>query len=564
MNKFHIKTRYTGTYHNTEDLILKRSGIDGEKRDFFLKPNHSKDYDFEPIDLPEGIDLLNKHIKQQSTIGLLIDPDVDGYTSAAMMYKILQKKDVLLYTYQQEGKEHGLTEFVMTDIIKDEIDLLIVTDAGSNDIEGHRILHENNIDVLVIDHHQIENEDEWILKKEIPVINNHRCDNPIPLNPELTGAGMTLRFLEEFNGEYLYDLYYLAALGQIGDSSDIAEPEIRNIVIKGIGNIPDDTLISYILSKEFSQGYSQRDMAFSINPYINALVRVGTMEEKDFVFSSLVSDDENTYEEGYRILKRVKSRQKTVIDRMKEDLVGNVNNDGGIAVGYVENPENKTVVGLVANNLVRSLNKPVLLLRDNDDGELSGSGRGLERVIPSLKNWCKSTNLTNFVGGHDNAFGLGINKDNWEDLLQATKDIEELDYVYDVDNIYDYIDKNIVEDYHNVNQFIGGSIEDVRVGFSAIEIDKKQIISRGSVTLLKKNGVEFIIFNDFGKVANELSQGFGNTVILDIVGKPNINVWAGREQHQVIVEDVQRASGDLLYEDVVLPKHKIDVDLIEF
>lgn len=564
MDKFQLKMRYNDTYHDIKDLILKRSDLIGEDRDFFLSPDHSKDMKFEPADFDIAKELLESHIKNKSKIGILIDPDVDGFTSGVIVYKYLHKNGCEPYIYLQKGKEHGLNSFVMEPMKEDKIDLVVITDAGSNDIDAHKELHEHNSDILIIDHHQIES-DDWYIQKEVPVINNHRKDNPFQVNPELTGVGMTLRFLEAIEGEYLYEYYYLAALGQIGDSSDIANPEIRNIVVKGMDNIPKQSFIYWVLSEEFQdREYSQRDMAFSINPYINALVRVGTMDEKFFIFQLLCDNYKPDYAEGYRILKRVKNRQKTIIDRMKEDLVNNVNNDGGIAVGYVENPENKTVVGLVANNLVRSLNKPVLLLRDNDEGYLSGSGRGLERVVPSLKDWCEDTNLTEYVGGHDNAFGLGITEDNWEKLLKATKSVKKLEYIYDVDNIHDNINKELVEEYFSINQYIGGNIEDVRVGFSNISIRKKDIISRGSVTLLKKNGVEFIIFNDFSTVADELSQGFGDSVNVDIVGKPNINNWLGRQQYQVIVEDIQRASGDLIHEETILPKQKIDVDLIEF
>ena len=40
------------------------------------------------LNMQKGIDLLLKHIEKRSRINILIDEDVDGVTSASMMYQL--------------------------------------------------------------------------------------------------------------------------------------------------------------------------------------------------------------------------------------------------------------------------------------------------------------------------------------------------------------------------------------------------------------------------------------------------------------------------------------------
>ena len=52
-----------------------------------------------------------------------------------------------------EGKEHGLQTLMDNFESSKKYDLIIVPDAGSNDIEEHKQLKELGYDICVLDHH---------------------------------------------------------------------------------------------------------------------------------------------------------------------------------------------------------------------------------------------------------------------------------------------------------------------------------------------------------------------------------------------------------------------------
>lgn len=93
--------------------------------------------------MEEAWNMLEKHLMRGSKIYLVVDPDVDGYTSSSLVYLYLT--DVLAkqgYEFEieyhiPEGKEHGL-QTLMPILSKDKIaDLIICPDSSSNDYEEH-------------------------------------------------------------------------------------------------------------------------------------------------------------------------------------------------------------------------------------------------------------------------------------------------------------------------------------------------------------------------------------------------------------------------------------------
>ena len=82
---------------------------------------------------------------------------MDGFTSSALFVKFMQYINHPIEVLMDEGKTHGLTDNIMNDIIGN-YDLVIIPDAGSNDIEQHQTLLDNEIDFIVLDHHEVKEE----------------------------------------------------------------------------------------------------------------------------------------------------------------------------------------------------------------------------------------------------------------------------------------------------------------------------------------------------------------------------------------------------------------------
>ena len=100
-----------------------------------------------------AVNLFN-HAK--GSVGIVIDSDLDGACSAAIAYMLCIEnglEDIRIYSHA--GKEHGLSDLA-SQIAMDKLDLLIVPDAGSNDIYQCEELMCMGIDIIVLDHHIIE------------------------------------------------------------------------------------------------------------------------------------------------------------------------------------------------------------------------------------------------------------------------------------------------------------------------------------------------------------------------------------------------------------------------
>ena len=71
-------------------------------------------------------------------------------------------------------------------MVKAGINLVICPDSASNDYEQHKFLKDNNIDVLILDHHEAEH-----MPTDAVTINNQLCDYP---TKSLCGGAIVYKF----------------------------------------------------------------------------------------------------------------------------------------------------------------------------------------------------------------------------------------------------------------------------------------------------------------------------------------------------------------------------------
>ena len=96
-------------------------------------------------------------MSQNHTIDLLVDCDVDGYTSGANIYQYTKRinPSIEIRCFIHSGKVHGLSEFIDS-MCSDNSDLVIVPDAGSGDWNECKRLINSGKDVIILDHHAID------------------------------------------------------------------------------------------------------------------------------------------------------------------------------------------------------------------------------------------------------------------------------------------------------------------------------------------------------------------------------------------------------------------------
>ena len=550
---------------NYGENLLKQRGI--ENVDLFLNPQPCSLQDWRDLDnIESGIQLIKDTINNNLPYALIIDPDVDGFTSSTILYnyiKFLNPNKEIEY-FLHNGKQHGL-EDMWEKLQEKEYCAILVPDAGSNDSQYAVNL---KAPILVLDHHILE--DDYVANNLI-LINNQVSEKYV--NKNLSGAGVTWQFCraldEVFNINYSKELIDLAALGIDADMMSMLSYENQYIIQTGFRNI-NNFFFKVLIDK---QSYSMNNkispitVAFYIVPMINAMIRVGSMDEKERLFLAFIDGEKlvpcnkrgakGTMElvaiESARECSNAKSRQ----DKLKEKIVDSLDikiHKNGLLDNQVlfirlddEDEFPSELNGLVATQLSTRYNKPTIVARLNDEGYIRGSARGLNKSeLKSFKDFLNNTNLFEYTAGHDNAFGISINNSYLSQFHNiANKELMNIDFgvnVYDIDFVRQAKDTDldkIILDLNRYEQVWGQQNPEALILVKDIFIRKEdiQIIGKNKDTLkFEKNGIIYIKFHakDIIPLLNQYEE-----MRINLIGKANLNEWGGKQIPQLFIEDLE-------------------------
>ena len=553
-------------FGNELEDILKLKGI--KDINSFLNPtikNTESELLFDNIE--KARDVFVKHIENKSVIDLLVDCDVDGFTSASNIYQYIKRinSNIEIRCFIHKGKIHGLSEFVDS-MCEDDSKLIIVPDAGSGDSKECEKLIKNGKDVIILDHHSIDASDNPAI-----VVNN-QLSNKVT-DKAMTGVGITYKFtklLDKYYGvNYADDYLDLVALGMIGDRADTINLQTRYLILKGLEQIRNkvnkNKLISVLVD---AQMYSMNNkitingIGFYVCPLMNSMIRLGEYEDKCYMFEALCNSDKmldrkirgkgvvNMTIQEY-VLKACQSsnrKQKKITEESAAVLseeIKKFNMDKlPILVCNARDDVDSNSTGLIANRLADQYQRPCLLMRRKGD-ICKGSGRGSDKCeILDFNQWCKDTGLFNKVEGHPGAFGCEINFENTNklfSLLSTMRKIDEPTYhvynVYDANQIHDQIIKNVAK----WDAIWGNTVSEPIFLIKNIPCNKYNLYLLGS----KQNKIEFTYHNiKFVKQTRGSSLAslykeiisIGDNFKFDIVGRFSIDYKSGKAA-QVLIED---------------------------
>lgn len=515
-----------------------------------------------------GASLLRHFLEVNGRIVLVVDTDVDGYTSSAVMWMYIKRlyPDARIDFKTHTAKQHGLSD-IIDDLVVDseQIDLIIIPDAGSNDIEQHQILKEHNIPVLVLDHHEVDR------TSDVAVIINNQV-SPNYSNKQLTGVGVVYqfcRYLDElYNVHYADDYIDLVALGLISDMAHCNEPEIAFLVKKGLEKpIKNFLFQSFIDKQSYSIGgnLNYNAIAFYVTPLINALIRVGSQEEKENLFLGFL--------EGERVIPSTKRGEKGLTEKLATQVVRNCTNarvhqnrdleaaqekihfkiqDEGLdkhnllIIELAEEDElNPSLNGLLAMKCAARYQRPTLVLRTNNEGYARGSIRNVNNSkLEDLKAYLLNTGLCEYCQGHSNAAGISIKQTLIPALLHNADDsLAQYNFgttYYKVNFCRKAFDEDVGDIIIDVNKYkaiFGQGCPEPLIAVTNIDIthNEIQIMGKNKDTVkIVKYGIAYMFFHA-SKFIEEI-QKFGSMRI-EVVGRANLNEWGGQITPQIFVED---------------------------
>lgn len=585
-----MKYRLYDNEINSDDVfekILWNRGIKDYKK--YLSLDKSVEISYNKLNnITKATEVFMKHYENKDIISILVDCDVDGYTSAASQYlyiKRLDKNYPVNYIMHGDAKAHGLSKDVA---IPEGTRLLIVPDAGTNDYSQCKQLLEDNIveDIIILDHHEAE-DNGWENNKleHVTIVNNQMSEDY--LNKDLSGVGVVYKFLQALDeatwNEYADDYLDLVALGNISDVMNMISFETRYLVNEGLKHINNKFFNAIIKAQEFSMKnkINIHNIQWFITPILNGMIRVGGDEEKELLFKAFIEQDEffeykkratkdkpaetiqeSIYDRAARLSKNAKSRQDKIRDKGVDEiskLIKNTydNNNKVLMIDVTDILDNKGLTGVLAIKIAEIFNKPCILLKKfiNDDGKIiyGGSARNIDHSpIDSLKDIVASTNSFLLYQGHANAHGVNIALDKLEEANERFNEILK-DIEYDSTYIVDYIldscelDPLLPIEMAKFDDIVAQGVSEPLIAIENISITRDDIslIGKTSNTLkfILPNGIEFVQF--FCKEGMSLYDWINETwdsndsVVINVVGQPGVNDYMGTRTPQVIIKDVE-------------------------
>lgn len=514
--------------------------------------------------MENGAKLLIETIAKEKDAFIIVDSDCDGFTSSAILINYLYKvfptwTKTYLSWGLHEGKQHGLNDYI--DRLENSgYSLVICPDSATNDIEAIERLHNNKCEVLILDHHLSD-----VPMSDFAVTINSQYDYP---NPFLSGAGVVYqfcRFLDKsFDDNYADYFLDLVALGLTGDMMSMTNLETKELIFKGFKEdaIRNPFIFEMSKKQDFSLNksdykpsrdnglvFSPYGAAFFIVPFVNALCRSGTLEEKNLVFNSMLTmkafelipstkrghkqgEVERVVDQALRTCTNVKNRQTKVQDAGMELLEQYVKKDDMLkhkvlVFALAEDEIDPNVAGLCANKMMAKYQRPVCVLRKTSDGDFIGSMRGYNKTgIESFKKIAEMSTSCNWCRGHENAAGISISdKDSFiKDMDEILKDIKT-EIVYYIDYIWDSdcIDPNAIIDLSELNDYIGTDFDRPLVYVKNIEIieDNFKVMKSNTLKITLPCNIDIIKFSGTDEEIEQWSKG----VIINAVCKCCRNEW---------------------------------------
>lgn len=528
--------------------------------------------------MEEAIALLHKHITRQNPIYLIVDSDVDGYSSATIIHSFIKDLDpnADIQYYVHPEKEHG----VVPSVVPFGTALVIVPDAGSNQFEEFEELEGRGVEVLVLDHHLV---DTVYTSPGVVIVNNQISDR-FP-NKSLSGAGITYKFVQAYcmthSKKSDADKYTdMAMLGILSDMMLITELDNNYIIKKGLSRINNEMFRALLRKQAYSVSSVDKpniiDIVFYVTPVINGTIRMGSIQEKMNLFDAFVDNhnieifsrewrgeiiEENIYDKIARECYNIKEKQNRITLKTMERICEVIERDhlyeNQVIVYKTDkkdiNDVPKSLTGLVAMKILQKYSRPTLILRpvqDNGTWYYRGSGRGKKvEGFLSFKDFLTSSGIVDYAQGHDMAFGAGLEENKIPDLVNYANttlskvdfgtDTVEVDYIFDNDNL----NVGMLYEFAKHIALYGNGIPQPTFAFELI-------LQPGNFAIIGKNqdtvkvtygGVNFLKFKS-SEWAETIRYNMQFPIIkTTIIGRSQLNEFNGRTSTQVIIDhmDVQ-------------------------
>ena len=503
-------------------------------------------------DIDKAVGILNEFIKENKKIRIVGDYDIDGVCSTYILYDSIKKLGVdISYAIPDRISDgYGINISIIDKAIEDKIDLIITCDNGIAAAEQIAYAKDNNITVIVTDHHDIS---------ELPhdaaaIIDPKRVDvdKPYPF-AEICGAVVAWKFMARYYEIYKNDRNYIidnyleyAMLATIGDimplineNHIIAKLGLKKIVSTknlGLRKLLEVTGIDFE-NKEVTAYH----VGFIIGPLINA---AGRMDKASLALDLFLSTDFAKISEIANELKILNDERRKMTEDGAKIAVQTIEEKYSadkVIVVFVEGL-GEQVAGIVAGRIKEKYNKPAIVLTNTTNSEeAKASCRSIEDydIFEALG---RHKDMFLKFGGHKSAAGFSILKKDIDELRSMLNDECELTEDNFVTKIYldaefPFYNFNIglIESINKLEPYGQGfkkptfATKGVKCSIKNVYGATKNVIQ---LNLSKDGNIsKAVAFTDYDILNDRLKKND----ILDIAYYPKINEFRGQKSVDITI-----------------------------
>ncbi|VHM80589.1 single-stranded-DNA-specific exonuclease RecJ [Streptococcus pyogenes] len=401
-----------GLTQTAAQLIYDRGIRTEEALDEFLTADLSQLHDpYLLHDMAKAVPRIRQAIEEGERILIYGDYDADGMTSASIVKETLDMMgaEPLVYLPNRFTDGYGPNQSVYKYFIEQEaVSLIITVDNGVAGHEAIRYAQEQEVDVIVTDHHSLPEE----LPEAFAIIHPEHPDADYPFK-HLAGCGVAFKLATALLESLPTDCLDLVAIGTIADMVSLTG-ENRVLVKNGLAMLKHTERVGLqelmSLSPIDLEHFNEDAIGFQIAPQLNAL---GRLDDPNPAIELLTGFDDQEAQAIALMIKKKNEERKALVQDIFDQAMAMVDPQKPVQV-LAQAGWHPGVLGIVAGRIMETIGQTVVVLTI-DNGFAKGSARSLEaiNIFEALNG---KRELFTAFGGHAGAAGMTLPVDNLEAL----------------------------------------------------------------------------------------------------------------------------------------------------
>lgn len=343
------------------------------------------------------------------------DYDCDGICATAIMKDTMDRFGIEagFYIPNRFKEGYGLNERTVELAYQKGYSLIVTVDNGVAADKAIDLCRKLGIDILVTDHHTIQDQLNWNLLVH-PDLMDKRFHG-------LCGAGVALQLSRKLLGE-VKEHVMLAAIATVGDMMDVFY-ENRSIMKQGIEFLNERSFVQIerLCDRQITR-WDEKEIAFQIVPKLNAIGRLADLVNANNVVRYLLAKQMDVIVSGAQQIKEINQQRRKLSKSMSDLALGMMEDAKFVCV--VHDDFHEGMLGLIANAITTTHHKPSVVFCKTET-TYKGSARGYGGV--NLFEFFQDFgDLIVQFGGHAQAAGIQVLPEKMDAFTQRLKEKAEL------------------------------------------------------------------------------------------------------------------------------------------